>query len=60
MRFVITAPVRQALLSIVALGALLAPASPVSAQGVGIGARMAWVHPDTELTMSIPCASTGA
>ena len=49
MRFVITAPVRQALLSIVALGALLAPASPVSAQSVGIGARMAWVHPDTEL-----------
>ena len=49
MRFVITAPVRQALLSILALGALLAPASPVSAQSVGIGARMAWVHPDTEL-----------
>ena len=43
MRFVVTAPVRQAFVSILALGALLAPASTVSAQGVGIGARMAWV-----------------
>ena len=49
MRFVITAPVRLALLSFLAVGALLAPASPVSAQGVGIGARFAWVHPDTDL-----------
>lgn len=49
MRFVVTAPVRQAFVSILALGALLAPASTVSAQGVGIGARMAWVNPDTEV-----------
>ena len=49
MRFVVTAPVRQALVSILALGALLAPASTVSAQSVGIGARMAWVNPDTEV-----------
>ncbi len=44
-----TAPVRQTLLSILALGALLATASPVSAQGFGIGARMAWVTSDTDL-----------
>jgi hypothetical protein len=49
MRCVCTAPMRQTLLSILALAALLAIASPVSAQGFGIGARMAWVTSDTEL-----------
>jgi opacity protein-like surface antigen len=41
--------VRQTLLSIGALGAFLTTASPVYAQGFGIGARMAWVKSDTEL-----------
>jgi len=49
MRSSCTAPVRQTLLSILALGALLAAASPVSAQGFGIGARLAWVTSDTDL-----------
>jgi opacity protein-like surface antigen len=44
-----TAPMRQTLLSICVLGALVATASPVSAQGFGIGARLAWVTSDTEL-----------
>jgi len=44
-----TAPVRQTLLSILALGALLAIAAPVSAQGIGIGARVAWVTSDADL-----------
>jgi len=44
-----TAPVRQTLLSILALGALLATAAPVSAQGIGIGARVAWVTSDADL-----------
>jgi len=41
--------VRQTLLSILALGALLATAAPVSAQGIGIGARVAWVTSDADL-----------
>ena len=49
MRTLCTAPWRHTLLSIVALGGLLAGASPASAQGFGIGARMAWVTSDTEL-----------
>jgi hypothetical protein len=49
MRFVVTASVRNAWLLILALGALLAPAVPVSAQSVGIGGRMAWVNPDTDV-----------
>jgi hypothetical protein len=49
MRFASTLPGRQPLQSILVLGALLASASPVSAQGFGIGARMAWVTPDTDL-----------
>ena len=43
-----TVPVRQTVLSILALGALLVPASSVSAQ-VGVGARMAWVTSDSDL-----------
>lgn len=49
MRSTCTAPVRQTLLSILAFGALLAIAAPVSAQGIGIGARVAWVTTDTDL-----------
>jgi opacity protein-like surface antigen len=49
MRYVCTAPMRQTLLPILALAALSAIAEPVSAQGFGIGARLAWVTSDTEL-----------
>jgi opacity protein-like surface antigen len=41
---------RQAvLIAILTLSGLLASLSPVSAQGFGLGARMAWVHPDTDV-----------
>ena len=40
---------RQAFVAILALGGLLASASPGAAQGFGIGGRMAWVKSDTEL-----------
>ena len=30
------------------LGGLLASLAPVSAQGFGVGGRIAWVNPDTE------------
>ena len=43
-----TVPVRRTVLSILALGALLVPASSVSAQ-VGVGARIAWVTSDSDL-----------
>jgi hypothetical protein len=49
MRLVSMVPVRPTLLSILALGALLAAAEPVSAQGFGIGARVAWVTSDSDL-----------
>jgi opacity protein-like surface antigen len=49
MRSLCTSPMRQTLLSICVLGVLVATASPVSAQGFGIGARLAWVTSDTEL-----------
>jgi opacity protein-like surface antigen len=49
MRYVCTTPMRQTLLPILALAALSAVAEPVSAQGFGIGARLAWVTSDTEL-----------
>ena len=49
MRSVWMAPMRQSLPSILALGVLLAAASPVSAQGFGIGARVAWVTSDSDL-----------
>jgi hypothetical protein len=39
---------RQVAIAILALAALLAPSAPVCAQGFGIGARLAWVHPDVD------------
>jgi opacity protein-like surface antigen len=42
-----TAPMRRTFLSILAFGALVSNASPVSAQGFGVGARLAWVRSDT-------------
>jgi opacity protein-like surface antigen len=49
MRYMCTAPMRQTLLPILVLAALSAIAEPVSAQGFGIGARLAWVTSDSEL-----------
>jgi hypothetical protein len=48
MRSVCTLPVRQATITMLALGALLAGAAPVSAQGFGLGARLAWVTRDVD------------
>jgi Outer membrane protein beta-barrel domain len=41
-------PVRQATIPILALAGLLAWTPPVRAQGFGVGARIAWVHPDVD------------
>ena len=40
---------RPALISMLMLGGLWASVVPVSAQGFGFGARIAWVNPDTEI-----------
>lgn len=48
MRFDFTIPVRRAATAMLALGGLLAASAPASAQGFGIGARIAWVHPDVD------------
>lgn len=47
MRFMCTAPTRRTFLSILAFGALVSNASSVSAQGFGVGGRLAWVRSDT-------------
>jgi hypothetical protein len=41
-------PVRQATIPMLALAGLLAWTTPVRAQGFGVGARIAWVHPDVD------------
>jgi hypothetical protein len=48
MRFDYTNPGRQAAISMLALIALLTATAPVCAQGFGLGARIAWVHPDVD------------
>jgi opacity protein-like surface antigen len=48
MRTDCTLPARQAFVTILVLSGLLVPAAPALAQGVGIGARFAWVKPDVE------------
>ena len=48
MRFVCTIPVRQAAIMMLVLGGLLAWTAPVSAQGFGLGARVAWVTRDVD------------
>ena len=48
MRSVCTLPLRQAAMTILALGGLLAWAAPVFAQGFGLGARIAWITRDVE------------
>jgi Outer membrane protein beta-barrel domain len=44
-----TAPIGHIFRSILALGALMAVASPVSAQGFGVGGRLAWVRSDADI-----------
>ena len=46
MRCVFTIPMPQAARAVLAVAGLLTLAAPVSAQGVGVGARLAWVTPD--------------
>ena len=41
-------PLRYVLVTILACGALLASAAPSSAQGFGLGARLAWVKGDSD------------
>ena len=41
--------VRRVFVRVVVLGALLATAVPVSAQGLGLGARFAWVRQDVDV-----------
>src|SRR5262245_43878169 len=48
MRFVYTTRAREATITIFALAGLLTTTAPVCAQGVGLGARIAWVHPDVD------------
>src|SRR5262245_37342591 len=40
---------RAAVIAILTCGGLLGSVVTVSAQGFGIGGRIAWVHPDTEV-----------
>ena len=44
-----TDSVRHILVPVIALGSLLATALPASAQGFGLGARLAWVKHDVEV-----------
>ena len=46
MRYVFTFAVPRAAIAVLAMGGLLAVAAPVSAPGVGVGARLAWVGRD--------------
>ena len=39
---------RPVVIAMLTLSGLLASLAPVSAQGFGVGGRIAWVHPDTE------------
>jgi hypothetical protein len=41
-------PLRQAVVAILTVGALLAAVPSVSAQGFGVGARMAWITADSD------------
>jgi hypothetical protein len=48
MRFDNTILVRHVLIALLASAGLLVSTTPVAAQGFGIGARIAWVHPDVD------------
>jgi opacity protein-like surface antigen len=53
MQCVFTLPMRQAVLLVFAVGGLVTLAAPVSAQGVGVGARFAWVKPDVDADVDV-------
>jgi opacity protein-like surface antigen len=53
MRCVFTLSMRQAAIVVLAVGGLLTLAAPVSAQGVGVGARFAWVKPDVDADVDV-------
>ena len=46
MQSFLSLPLRQAAVTMLALGGLLSSAVPVSAQGIGVGGRLAWVTSD--------------
>jgi opacity protein-like surface antigen len=48
MRSVCTIPLRHAAMTLLALGGLLGWTAPVSAQGFGVGGRLAWVTSDSD------------
>ena len=48
MRCLFTRSMGQAAMVVLAVGGLLTLAAPASAQGVGVGARFAWVKPDVD------------
>ena len=49
MPFICALSRRPVVVAMLTLGGLLAPIAPVSAQGFGVGGRIAWVNPDTEV-----------
>ena len=49
MLFVCALSLRPAVIAMLTLVGLLASPAPASAQGFGVGARVAWVNPDTEV-----------
>ena len=53
MRVLSPLPVHRAAMTLLALGALLTWATPVSAQGFGIGGRVAWVNPDADADVDV-------
>ena len=48
-----TRHIPQITISLIAVGWLMAWAAPVSAQGFGIGARIAWVTPDSDADVDV-------
>ena len=48
MPFLRTLSLRPYIVAMLTLGGLLASQAQVSAQGFGVGGRVAWVNPDTE------------
>lgn len=54
MRFVGPLPLRRTALTVLTLGCLLGSIAPVSAQGFGIGGRVAWLKTETELDVDTP------
>ncbi|MDQ3486414.1 MAG: porin family protein [Acidobacteriota bacterium] len=54
MRSVSLSPARRVALPLVALGALLLSVAPVSAQGFGVGGRLAWLKADSDVDVDTP------